>query len=142
MEEPPPSLEIPPEAEKYREMGMATAELIRKRIEEIREVEQEFPRDCRGGCKIALEPLAGKLRAFSERLQGLDPLCPASSPEGMALDAWQRDHRLYLQRRMHRVEEAARALARRHEGEAGEAAWAALRREDMRAMVCLSCMQW
>ena len=123
-------------------MGLATAELIRKLRAEIREVEQMVPRDCHGGCKTALEPLAGKLRAFSEHLQGLDPLCPASSPEGMALDAWQQEHRIYLLRRQARIEEAARALARRHEGEAGEDAWAGLRREEMRAMVCLSCARW
>ncbi|MCS6898509.1 MAG: hypothetical protein RMJ98_02130 [Myxococcales bacterium] len=141
-EEPPPSLEPPLEVGKYRKIGVDLAELLREMRREIEEIEQSFPRECQDGCQSTLKPLADKLRAFTSNLRDLSPLCPPSSPEGRALDKWQKEHLRYLQRRLVRIEEAAKALAQRYEGQAGEATWTALRREEMRPMVCLSCARW
>jgi hypothetical protein len=138
----PPSLQPPAEAEKYADMARSTVQLLETLAEQIAQLDRGLPTDCRGGCKAQLEPLAQRLRAFEEQLDSLRSLCPASSPEGEALESWQEEHRAYYLRRAARLDRAARELARRFEGDAGEAAWAALRRNDLRAMVCLSCMQW
>lgn len=140
--DPPPSRSPPAEAEKYADMAQSTVQLLEMLSEQIAQLDRGLPTDCRNGCKAQLEPLAQGLRVFEGHLDSLRSLCPASSPEGQALESWQEEHRAYYLQRAARLDRAARELARRFEGDAGEAAWAALRRNDLHAMVCLSCIQW
>ncbi|MCU0653727.1 MAG: hypothetical protein MUF64_00030 [Polyangiaceae bacterium] len=104
--------------------------------------EQQFLLACAADCGPRLQGLAEALEQLDDSIRGLSSLCPASSPEGKALERWQRSHQEYLARRLGRVDSAIQEAIRRQEGPAGELRWRELRAEKPRPMICLSCIQW
>lgn len=140
----------PPPAEPPRVTGTGTAsrvaagsaERVRNLSEKLAALESGFDGSCQGDCQTRLEQLGTELRSLQEDIQRLaSPLCPPSSPEGIAVVNWQREHGAYLQERIALLDQAAAEVARRRNM---EQAWKEARRPQggPMALPCLSCAQW
>ena len=103
---------------------------------------RKLARQGKSDCNASLTRLAEELREMEDHVHSIrSPLCPPATPDGIALQEWERKHAAVIEQRIGKISQAAARVAQRNQL---GAMWAKARapRPLGGPQPCLSCVPW